>query len=125
MTSNETFAGTVSLYLGESGLTKSAEGCYLKFLSNDGTAICINDIAAISTESIKSKSEKSLLIGSGSFTTSVEGKQVTGMAYIDAQGTLKEDSSNNLISIGMRGKVAGGVDTEFVFSGNFNVTLTK
>jgi hypothetical protein len=126
VTSNETIAGTMNLYIGESGPTRSAEGCYLKFLSNDGTAICINDIATISTESIKSKSEKALLIGSGSFTTSVEGNQVTGMAYIDAKATLKQDSSNNLISIGLSGKVGGGVDSDFVFSGTLNNTsLTK
>ena len=125
VTSNVPFEGTMSLYLGASGLTKSAEGCYLYFLGNDGTAICINDIAAISTESIKSKSEKALFIGSGSFTTTFKGNQSTGMAYIDAKGTLKENSSNDLISIGLSGKIAGGVYPEFVFSGNFNATLVE
>jgi 6-phosphogluconolactonase (cycloisomerase 2 family) len=125
VTSNETFAGTTSLYLGENGPAKSAEGCFIKFLSNDGTTICINDLGAISTESIKSKSEKALFIGSGSFVTSVEGSQVSGMAYIDAKGTLKQDSSNNLISIGLSGKTGGGVDLKFTFSGSFKTTLTE
>ncbi len=62
----------MSLYVGNNGLTKSAEGCYLKFLGGDGTSICIKDIAGISTESQKSKSEKALLVGLGDFTTTIE-----------------------------------------------------
>lgn len=120
---NEPFAGTMSLYVGASGPTKSAEGCFLKFLGDDGTTICINDIAAIATESTKSRSEKTLLIGSGVFMTTFQGNQVTGVAYMDAKGTLKEDPSSNLTSIGLSGKIAGGVDSEFVFGGNFNTTL--
>jgi len=125
MTSNETFTGTTSLYLGENGPAKSAEGCYLKFLGNDGTTICINELGALSTESIKSKSEKGAFIGSGSFVTTVEGNQVTGIAYIDAKGTLRQDSSNNLISIGLSGKIGGGVDLKFGFGGNVKTTLTE
>ncbi len=123
-TSSQTFTGMISVYFGENGPEKSAEGCYLKFLGNDGTTICINDLAAIATDSIKSKSEKALLIGSGSFVTTIEGNQVSGIAYIDAKGTLKEDSSNNVISIGVSGKTGGGVDLEFTFSGSFKSTLT-
>ena len=127
LTSNESFAGTIILYIGDNGLAKSAEGCYLAFLGDDGTtSICIKNIAGISTESQKSKSEKALLVGSGDFTTRIEGNPVTGCAYIDARGTLKQDSSNNLISIALSGKVGGGVDTDFVFSGNMsNTSLTK
>lgn len=125
MKSARTFTGTMELYVGENGLVPNEEGCYLKFLGNDGTTICIHDIAAISSESIKSKSEKALLIGSGSFMTTVEGNQVTGMAYVDTTGTLKEDSSNDLISISLSGKIAGGVDAEAVFSGTFRATLAK
>jgi len=124
-TSSQTLTGTLSMYFGENGPEKSAEGCYLKFLGNDGTTICINDLAAISTDSIKSKSEKALFIGSGSFVTTVEGNQVSGMAYIDAKGTLKEDSSNNVISMSVSGKTGGGVDLEFTFSGSFKTTLTE
>jgi hypothetical protein len=99
------------------------EGCYIKLLGTDGTNICIADIAAISTESIKSKSETALIIGPGSFTSTIDGNPVEGIAYIDAKATLKEDSSNNLLSISLSGKIAGGVNSEFVFSGNFRVTL--
>ena len=100
-------------------------GVTCKFLGDDGKSICIKDIVGISTESKKSKSEKILLVGSGDFTTTIEGNQVTGIAYIDLKGTLKEDSSNNLISIGLNGKVGGG-GKDFVFSSNLgNTNLTK
>jgi hypothetical protein len=126
LTSNQPFAGTLSLYIGDNGLTKNADGCYLKFVGDDGTSICIKGIAGISTESKKSKSEKALIVGSGDFATTIDGNSVTGVAYIDAQGTLKQDSSNNLISIGLNGKVGGGVDSDFIFSGTLsNTALTK
>ncbi len=129
LTSNQTFAGTLSLNVGDNGLVKNAEGCYLKFSSDDGTQIiCIKDIAGISTESQKSKSEKALLVGTGTFTTPIEGNPnaVTGNVYLDLKGTLKQDSSNNLVSIALTGKVGGGVGSDFVFSATLNnTTLTK
>ncbi len=95
-------------------------------MGNDGTTICIKDIAAVSTESQKSKSEKFLLVGPGTFTSTIEGNPVTGNAYVDGKGTLKQDSSNNLISIGLSGKIGGGVGSDFVFAGTINnTTLTK
>ncbi len=116
----------MSLYVGENGMTTNSKGCYLEFLGDDGKSICIQAIAGISTESQKSKSEKALLVGSGDFTTTIEGTPATGNAYIDAKATLKQDSSNNLISIGLSGKVGGGVGSDFVFSGTLNNTsLTK
>jgi hypothetical protein len=126
LTFNQTFAGTISLYVIENGMTTNSKGCYLEILSDDGKSICIQAIAGISTESQKSKSEKGLLVGLGDFTTTIEGTPVTGNAYIDAKATLKQDSSNNLISIGLSGKVGGGVGSDFVFSGTLNNTsLTK
>jgi len=121
LTSTQAFAGTMNLYVGESGLAKSAEGCYLKLSGDDGTSICITGGAAISTESQRSKSEKALLVGTGTFTTTVEGNPVEGIAYIDGKATLKEDSSNNLVSIGLSGKLGGG-GSDFVFSATLNNT---
>jgi len=123
VTSNEPFTGTIRLSLGADGVIIEDEGCYIKLLGTDGTNICIEDIAAISTESIKSRSETALIIGPGSFKSTIDGNPVEGIAYIDAKATLKEDSSNNLLSISLSGKIAGGVNSEFVFSGNFRVTL--
>ena len=126
LTFNQPFAGTMSLYVGENGMTTNSKGCYLEFLGDDGKSICIQDIAGISTESQKSKSEKALLVGAGTFTTTIEGTPVTGNAYLDVKATLKQDSSNNLIVMGLSGKVGGGVDSDFVFSGTLNHTsLTK
>ena len=126
LTSNNTFAGTMSLYVGENGLATNAKGCYLELLGNDGTTICIKDIAAVSTESQKSRSERFLLVGLGTFTTTIGGNPVACNTYIDGKGTLKQDSSNNLISIGLSGKITGGVGSDFVFAGTINnTTLTK
>jgi len=129
LTSNQSFAGTMSLYVGDNGLGTNAKGCYLELLGNDGTTICIKDIVGISTESQKSKSEKVLLVGIGSFTTTVEENIVTGIAYVDIKGTLKEDKSNYVASIALSGKIGGGaneVSDNFVFSGTLNNTiLTK
>jgi len=133
VTSNQTIAGTISLFIENDGLTKSG-GCYLLFSGTDGTKICIEEIVGISTESQKSKSEKALLVGVGHFDTTVEGKSVTdGIVYVDLKATLKEDSSNDLVSIALSGKIGGGFndkddvnDINFVFSATLNnTTLTK
>ncbi len=125
-TANQAFAGTISLYTGDDELTTNAEGCYLKFSGNDGTTICIKEIAVISTQSEKSKTEKGLLVGSGEFAATTEEGAIKGVAYVDAKVTLKQDVSNNLLSIGLSGKLAGGVDSNFVFNGTMNnTTLTR
>ena len=129
LTSNQSFEGTMSLYVGDNGLGTNAKGCYLELLGNDGTTICIKDIVGISTESQKIKSEKVLLVGTGSFTTTVEENTVTGIAYVDLKGTLKEDKSNNVVSIALSGKIGGGANEgsgNFVFIATLNNTiLTK
>ncbi len=80
-------------------------------------------------ESAKSKSEKGLLVGIGEFENEVEGRKVKGIAYGDLKVTLKQNSSNDLISIALSGKVGGGVNDgidNFVFSATLNnTTLTK
>jgi hypothetical protein len=53
------------------------------------------------------------------------GKQWTGIAYIDAKGTMKENSAGEVTSISFSGKIAGGVDQTTVFSGTFRATLTR
>ncbi len=128
LTSNQPFAGTLSLFLGDNTLVKNGD-CYLTFSGSDGTTICITEIAVLSTESQKSKNEKALLVGVGTFATTVEGTPVSGIAYVDLKGTLKEDKSDNLASIALNGKIGGGAnegDDNFVFSGTLNnTTLTK
>jgi hypothetical protein len=48
-----------------------------------------------------------------------------GNCYLDSKGTLKKDNSGNTISIGLTGKIGGGIDQSFVFNGSIKVTLTK
>ncbi len=127
-TSNQAYEGTVSLFTEGDVLTTSGN-CYLLFSGTDGTTICIREIAGIFTESQKSKSEKALLVGLGDFESTVEETPVSGIAYVDLKGTLKQDNSNNLVSIALTGKIGGGAnegDDNFVFSATLNNTsLTK
>ncbi len=125
-TSTQSFSGTLSFYVLDNTLVKNADGCYLAFDGNDGTSICIKDVVVISTESFKSKSEKALLVGWGDFETRVEGNLVNGLAYVDLQGTAKQDSNNETISLALKGKLGGGTFSDFVFSATLsNTTLTK
>jgi membrane-bound ClpP family serine protease len=50
-----------------------------------------------------------IAVGLGNFTTTVEGTPVTGIAYVDLRGTLKQDKSNDLFSIALNGKVGGRI----------------
>jgi hypothetical protein len=125
-TSNQAFTGTMSLFMGEDGLKANGEGCYLKLHADDDTTVCIKNISGISTESIKSKSEKALLVGTGEFKTWIEGRKVEGLVYADLQATLKQDSFNNLVSISLKGKLGGGSNLDLIFSATLsNITLTR
>ncbi len=50
----------------------------------DYGTICFKDIAGISSESQKSESEKALLVGAGTFTTTIAGNPspVAGIVYV-------------------------------------------
>ena len=126
LTSTQSFSGTLSFYVLDNTLVTNADGCYLAFNGTDGTSICIKDVAVISTETFKSKSEKTLVVGWGDFSTRVEGNLVNGLAYVDLQGTAKQDSNNKVISLALKGKLGGGADSNFVFNATLNnTTLTK
>ena len=122
----DTFSGTFELYAGEQGLSPNEEGCYARFAHNDGTtALCIKEATFISTNVFKSKSDQLLLIGTGDFSISLNGKDSKGGAYWDAKGTLKKDIPGQATSITISGKIAGGSNPESVFNASFNATLTK
>ncbi len=125
VTSNQSVSGTISLSFGSDSLMADNNGCYITFVGTDGTNVCIETVAFISTESTRSRSESALIIGSGTYTAIINGNPVAGTAYIDAKAALKEDASNNLLSMSLSGKIAGGVNSEAVFSGNFRATLTQ
>jgi hypothetical protein len=122
----DTFSGTFELYTVEQGLLPNEEGCYARFLHNDETtAVCIKEATFISTNIFKSKSDKLLLIGTGDFSISLNGKDSKGGAYLDAKGTLKKNTSGQVTSISISGKIAGGSRSESIFNASFKATLTK
>lgn len=97
----------------------------ITFVSDDGkTTGYFRNLASIQTDT-SGKSESLLFMGLGDFASSLTGVQTTGIAYIDAKGTLKEDSTFALTSMTLSGKIAGGVDQATTFSGTFRATLTK
>ncbi len=115
----QTFTGEIELF--EDGPISRQ----ITFISDDGkTAGYFRTIAAIMTDT-SGRSESLLLIGTGDFSSSMTGEQTTGIAYIDAKGTMKKDSAGEITSISFSGKIAGGVDQTTVFSGTFRATLTR
>ena len=119
------FIGTVELYVGENGLVSNGEGCHIKFLGEDGSGICIKQIAVISTDVHKNRTDQALLIGTGDMTIPMEGIPKAGIVYFDAKGTLKKDNSGEITSLSLSGKITGGSEELYVASGSFRTTLTK
>jgi YVTN family beta-propeller protein len=114
----QTFTGKIEFF--ESDLIPKQ----ITFVSDDGkTAGYFRNLASILTNT-SAKSESLLVIGTGDFSSSATGTQATGIAYLDAKGTLKKDSSGAFTSISLSGKIAGGVDQSTVFSATFRATLT-
>jgi YVTN family beta-propeller protein len=115
----QTFTGKVELF--EDGSISRQ----VTFISDDEkTAGYFRTLASIITDT-SARSESLLLIGTGDFSSSMTGEQTTGIAYIDAKGTMKKDSAGEITSISFSGKIAGGVDQTTVFSGTFRATLTR
>ena len=115
----QTFTGKIEFF--ESDLVPKQ----ITFVSDDGkTGGYFRNLASILTKT-SAKSESLLVIGTGDFSSSMTGKQTTGIAYIDAKGTMKENSTGEVTSISFSGKIAGGVDETTVFSGTFRATLTR
>ncbi len=115
----QTFTGKIEFF--ESDLVPKQ----ITFVSDDGkTGGYFRNPASILTKT-SSKSESLLVIGTGDFSSSITGELTTGIAYIDAKGTMKENSTGVITSISFSGKIAGGVGETTVFSGTFRATLTR
>jgi YVTN family beta-propeller protein len=115
----QTFTGKIEFF--ESDLIPKQ----ITFASDDGkTAGYFRNLASILTKT-SAKSESLLVIGTGDFSSSMTGELTTGIAYIDAKGTMKKDKVGEITSISFSGKIAGGVDQTTVFSGTFRATLTR
>lgn len=123
------FSGTMELYVGEDGPVKDDDDCYLRLIGSVEGApslFCIKDLALVASDTAKSKSEKFYLVGTGTFSTFIEGAgAVTGISYAEAKGTLKEDkATDDPTSVSVSGKLGGGFQDGFVFSASFKSTLT-
>jgi len=87
--------------------------------------IC-KEITSISTYYVnRTKTDTFYLIGTGDFSMTEEGEVFTGISYLDAKGTWKKDKSGEVISTTVSGKIAGGCNNAFLFSGSFRSVLTK
>ena len=119
------FTGAMEIYIDEDGFLIDVNDCYLKLSGDDGTDLCIKQLASVSTDVKKSRSDQILLIGTGDITLSTGDPEVKGIVYLDAKGTLKKDSFGEATSISLSGKVGIGFDLDFIYSGSFRMTLTR
>lgn len=101
----EVYKGFVELYMGEEGLEPNADGCYA-FISSDDKqmTICIKNIASISSDLPKNRTDQLILLGSGDFNL----MDTAGVAILDAKGILNKDRLGQLDSIRLNGRVQAG-----------------
>jgi hypothetical protein len=119
-TTTETLTGTLVLFLGG-----AIPHRIMFFGSDEKSSFHFGAVGSIETRVSKSKTEQLLLIGMGDFFMNQDGGEVSnGIAYLDAKGTLKKDSSGVVTSMSLSGKIGGG-SGESIFSGTLKVTLTK
>ncbi len=123
-TQSQRFKGKIQTFIGENGPVANALGDYMEILDNAGSVVIgVKEIASIATDVKKSRSNNLSLVGTGNFTEPGSSPAITGIAYVDVHGTVKEDSTGNPVSMIVSGKIAGGVNTtqdNFVFSANLN-----
>ncbi len=124
------FDGKIYLFVPKDGPpVQNGNGYYIEFRDEGNQVIVgIKEITAISTDYVKlGKSNKFLLVGTGDFYHPQT--FLKGIAYIDANGTLKEDSMGELSSISISGKIGGGMNAEalsdpMTFSASFKSSIT-
>ncbi len=120
------FSGKIDLYSGNGGFAPNADGCYVTFVGDDGTKICITTFFSTSaaTHSVRG-SNAMRMVGTGTIVIPtvvipVEGVLAQGVVYIDVKGTLKYGPSN--FTLTFNGKIGGG-GPDFVFTGSFRSTF--
>ena len=124
-THTNTLAGEINLFMGGEGPVPNTEGCYAKFTGDDGTKVCFNQMASISTDVDRNRSDQLLFVGTGSIIIPIDGAPMTGIAYVDVKGTLKKDSSGKITSISLNGKIGGGINSENIFNATLKTTLKR
>ncbi len=122
-TRSQRFDGKIQTFIGENGLIVANEsGDYMELLDNTGKVVIgVKDIAIIAADVTKSRSNRFSIVGTGDFTEHGSSPAITGIAYADFHGTIKEDSTGNPISMILSGKIGGGLNAaqgNFVFSAN-------
>jgi hypothetical protein len=80
----------MEIYIDENGFLIDVNDCYLKLSGDDGTDLCIKQLASVSTDVKKSRSDQILLIGTGDTTLSTGDPEIKGIVYLDGKGTLKK-----------------------------------
>ena len=123
VTQSEAKSGTMEMYIGPNGPTPDPEGYYLRFIKSGVTVIGITEMVAIRADLTKSKSDKFLVLGVGSFYDPGP-PIINGLVYLDASGTIKKDATGQPTSISLTMKFAGGAG-DFVWNCAPKVTLTK
>ena len=124
-THTNTLAGEINLFMGGEGPVPNTEGCYAKFTGDDGTKVCFNQMASISTDVDRNRSDQLLFVGTGSIIIPIDGTPMTGIAYVDVKGTLKKDSSGKITSISLNGKIGGGINSENIFNATLKAALKR
>ncbi len=123
-TQSQHFDGKIQMLVGENGPVPNAAGNFIELVDNTGNVvIAIKEIAIIATDVKKSRSNNLSLVGTGVFTEPGSSPAITGIAYADFRGTIKEDSTGNAVSTRISGKIGGGANSaqdNFVFSANLN-----
>lgn len=84
-------------------------------LSFDTLSAIINDLLGDSTQSVE--------ISGHSQEAEIEGYGRAGIVFVHIQATLHKDTNNNIISIGMTGRVFGMVNHAYSWRGVFNSVL--
>jgi len=118
---SDTFDGLIEIHEGKEGLA-SKDGCFIKF-TGDAMTSCIKQVVSISTDT--RGSDELILIGSGDFSTNIDGEIVSGEAHLSLSGKFDDDDFGQMVSIGAKGSIRGVSDGALAFEGQFKSTLKR
>ena len=130
VTSTVTFVGTLNFYWDTSTdepTTGGLNNCFIEFLGNDGTDVCIKYLIGTGTHKVnKAKQEVTvtpIVVGEGTFNNTNNG--YIGVTFLIGKGSF-EITLAGLALVKMGGKVGGGfLDSnshEYIFSGTVPAT---
>jgi hypothetical protein len=117
----DTFDGLIEIHEGKDGLA-SKDGCFVKF-TGDAMTSCIKQIVSISTDT--RGSDELILIGSGDFSTNIDGEIVSGSAHLSLSGKFDDDDFGQMVSIEVKGSIRGVSEGVLAFEGQLKSTLER